>query len=152
MNNLNLEEMGQRGEVFRLYITSDQDNDKVRGYRRLVAAAAFGHIEEVKKLIWGHNISPEQGPLPLIAAAPGFSTPILAAIGGPSLDVMKLIVSHPDFDPTMGYMYQTYAEVAEKRRGPHWEEESRVLKNAAGNYRPMDNAMEWFRDDPYYEC
>ncbi|KAJ4203087.1 hypothetical protein NW759_015195 [Fusarium solani] len=94
----------------------------------LVAAAAFGHYGVADRLISEKKVNPD----PYVAAVgletkEEFSTPILAAIGGPNQRVIRLLLSNESFDPTRGFRGKSYAAIAIQRRGPHWQKESHLL-------------------------
>lgn len=63
------------------------------------------------------------------------ATPILAAIGKDHhLEVIKLLLGNPLFDPTRILRGETYSEIARRRAGPRWQEEEQLFKSAAEDY------------------
>ncbi len=75
-------------------------------------------------------------PDPPFSVSNDHSSPILAAIGGENIKVVKLLVdqSMDRFDPTRRFKGETYYEIARKRRGPNWIEEEQILKDAYDSY------------------
>ncbi|KAM6534445.1 hypothetical protein FALCPG4_004082 [Fusarium falciforme] len=138
IETLSFEEMDLRGEIFRLYMMDAfPKKGNMGGAAGLVAAAAFGHLGTVQCFIFLQAFDPD--PLPCAAletysVRPEFSTPILAAIGSSDLGVLRVLIAHPDFNPTMGFNGLAYAEIAESRQGVNWREESRILRAACIDY------------------
>ena len=100
----------------------------------MIAAARGGHDDVLDILIaMGY---PEQDPDPLESSKykAGYNTPMLAAIGGGNTQVVKLLLSQPEFDPTRRvYRDYTYYELAKQRQGSNWQEEFEILKEAYDN-------------------
>jgi hypothetical protein len=124
MDTLNEVELHQRGAIFAWYSVGTVMDDMAT----LVAAAAFGHYGVADRLISEKKVNPD----PYVAAVgletkEEFSTPILAAIGGPNQRVIRLLLSNESFDPTRGFRGKSYAAIAIQRRGPHWQKESHLL-------------------------
>lgn len=136
MSGLEIQEMHQRGAIFQVYLLQSLSMWQFGLYARLVAAAAFGHSEEVKHLIFDQKLNPDQTPLEEPLAVADYSTPILAAIGVSNAEVVRLLVFHPEFDPTRIIRGETYAQIAKRRRGIHREEEIEILLSAFREYKP----------------
>ena len=101
----------------------------------ILAAARGGHDFVLEIMI--AIARPESDPDPLRSDnyKPAFSTPMLAAIGRGNLEVIKLLLSQPGFDPTRRlYKGLTYYELAKERQGSNWQEEYEILKEAFDNY------------------
>lgn len=63
-----------------------------------------------------------------------FSTPMLAAIGQKNVKVIEVLLKQKGFNPTRQFRGMTYYEIAEKRRGPAWKDEVRILQQAYDDY------------------
>lgn len=100
----------------------------------LVNAARGGHsfVVELLLALGGANPDPLR-PVPGLPAEHG--TPMLAAIGGENIEVIKLLLNASNFDPTRRYKGQTYYEIARRREGPMWKEEEHLLKNAYDEFK-----------------
>lgn len=130
-DTLDVADLTHRGWVLYKYFAGQDINDN----EKLVAAAAFGHHELVSELIYICNADPDPDALPASQVLSEFSRPILAAIGGPNLEVLRLIAEHPRFDPTRLFCGETYAEISKRRRGIRWREESHILSSAYRDYK-----------------
>lgn len=100
----------------------------------VLAAARGGHDFVLGILI--AIARPESDPEPLRSGdhKPAFSTPMLAAIGRGNLEVIKLLLNQPGFDPTRRlYKGLTYYELAKERQSSNWQEEYDILKEAYDN-------------------
>ncbi|KAL2074682.1 hypothetical protein VTL71DRAFT_8461 [Oculimacula yallundae] len=102
--------------------------------RTLYNAARGGHDNVINLLFALGKFSPDP---PALDGVPiDQATPILAAIGKENhLEVIKLILGHSGFDPTRRIKGETYYEVAKRRAGPYWQEETELLKSAFGSYK-----------------
>lgn len=100
----------------------------------LVNAARGGHslIVELLLALGGANPDPLR---PVSGLQPEYATPMLAAIGGENIEVVKLLLNAADFDPTRRYKGETYYEIARRREGPMWKEEEHILKNAYDEHK-----------------
>ncbi|PGH08812.1 40S ribosomal protein S12 [Polytolypa hystricis UAMH7299] len=101
----------------------------------MIAAAKGGH-DEVLGILLGMG-DPEPDPLPLQTGnhKPGYNTPMLAAIGRGNLEVIRLLLNQPLFDPTRRFHHgRTYYEISRERRGDSWGQEYDLLKEAYDNY------------------
>lgn len=102
----------------------------------VIAAARGGH-ETILGLILA-IAQPEQDPEPLRSGdhKPGYTTPMLAAIGRGNIAVINLLLDQPGFDPTRRlYKGLTYFELAKERQSSEWQEEYDVLKEAYDDYK-----------------
>lgn len=101
----------------------------------VLAAARGGHDFVLGILI--AIARPESDPDPLRSGdyKPAFSTPMLAAIGRGNLEVIKLLLNQPGFDPTRRlYKGLTYYELAKERQSCNWQEEYDILKETYDRY------------------
>ena len=101
----------------------------------VLAAARGGHDFVLGILI--AIARPESDPDPLRSGdyKPAFSTPMLAAIGRGNLEVIKLLLNQPGFDPTRRlYKGLAYYEIAKERQSSNWQEEYDILKEAYDHY------------------
>jgi hypothetical protein len=108
----------------------------VNDAQTLYFAARGGH-EAVMNLLFALGDFDPDPP-----ALDGFSleqaTPILAAIGKDNhLEVIKLLLGMPRFDPTRGLRGETYSQIAKRRAGPKWQEEEQLFKDAYDEYRKI---------------
>ena len=104
----------------------------------MLAAARGGHDDVLEILIAiGRPTSPDPEPLVSSEYRAGHNTPMLAAIGGGNVKVIKLLLGQPRFDPTRRiYRNYSYYELAKQRQSSNWHEEYDVLKEA---YDSHDN-------------
>ncbi|KAI9740646.1 MAG: Set3 complex subunit with deacetylase activity, meiotic-specific repressor of sporulation proteins [Claussenomyces sp. TS43310] len=110
----------------------------------LVNAARGGHEDVLQLLMALGDANPD--PKPLSHKDPEYATPILAAIGGDNIGVVKLLLGKIEdgkFDPTRKYNGRAYFEIARERAGPHWQEEERVLKEEFEKYDPSTHRGEF---------
>jgi ankyrin repeat protein len=130
---------GDQGTVFRI-----MDAISVNGLddpESLVAAARGGHYDVLQLLLALGSMNRDPDPLP--HKDPEHATPILAAIGGDNIEVIRLLLGSPDdggFDPTRKYDGRTYLEIAKERAGPYWQEECRILREASEKYKPSSSS------------
>lgn len=102
----------------------------------MLAAARGGH-DDVLEILIAIGKPPEPDPEPLVSSEykPEYNTPMLAAIGGGNVKVIKLLLGQPKFNPTRRmYRGYTYYELAKQRQSSNWQEEYDVLKEAYDNY------------------
>ncbi|KAI9048973.1 hypothetical protein LZ554_006822 [Drepanopeziza brunnea f. sp. 'monogermtubi'] len=114
-------------------------NDNIDDARTLYNAARGGHDGAINLLFALGSFSSD--PPELDGVPPDQCTPILAAIGKDShLEVIKLFLGRPDFDPTRLINGETYHEIAKRRNGPYWQEEEQLLKEAFIAYKKSHKA------------
>ena len=102
----------------------------------VLAAARGGHDVVLGLLLAIGNVDPDPEPLRSGEYKPAYSTPMLAAIGRGSINVIKLLLGQPGFDPTRRlFRGLTYYEIAKERQGSEWEEEYEMLKEAHDDYK-----------------
>lgn len=68
-----------------------------------------------------------------------YSTPILASIGQKNIRVIEVLLKQKGFNPTRRFQGAAYYELAERRRGPVWQEEVHILKQAYDEYIASSN-------------
>ncbi|EGE02432.1 hypothetical protein TEQG_08607 [Trichophyton equinum CBS 127.97] len=101
----------------------------------LIAAAKGGHDEVLGLLLGMGNPDPDPEPLTNGNHRAGHDTPMLAAIGRGNIDVIKLLLDQPGFNPTRtDHKNRRFFELAEERRGDNWELERDLLKEAYDEY------------------
>lgn len=103
----------------------------------LVVAARGGHDEVVGLLLGIGDLDPD--PPALKSKDSEHATPMLAAIGSDNINIIEMLLGKIDegrFDPTRRWNGKTYYEIARERKGPLWEEEARILKDAYDKYVP----------------
>ncbi|KAK7937957.1 histone deacetylase complex subunit (Hos4) [Apiospora aurea] len=98
----------------------------------LVAAARGGHNYVMELLLSLGGANPDPAPVKHLPTE--YSTPMLASIGGESIEVVQCLLSQTLFNPTRRFKGETYYEIARRRKGPLWEVEERILKEAYGDY------------------
>ena len=102
----------------------------------ILAAAQGGHDEVLGLMLAMGDPEADPPPLRLGNLKPGYTTPMLAAIGGGNLKVLDLLVHQPGFDPTRRiHKNLTYYELAKERQGLEWQEEYDLLKGAYDQYK-----------------
>ncbi|KAG7121896.1 Protein HOS4 like protein [Verticillium longisporum] len=99
----------------------------------MVAAARGGHSVVMELLLALGGANPD--PAPVSSLPSEFATPMLAAIGQENIDVLKLLLSQANFDPTRKYRGSYYYQIAQQRQGTNWKEEEEILKNAFDAYK-----------------
>ena len=102
----------------------------------MLAAARGGH-DDVLEILIAIGRPPEPDPEPLASSQyrAGHNTPMLAAIGGGNVKVIRLLLGQPRFNPTRRiYRNYTYYELAKQRQSSNWHEEYDALKEAYDNY------------------
>ncbi|KAM0334208.1 hypothetical protein ACHAQA_001229 [Verticillium albo-atrum] len=99
----------------------------------MVAAARGGHSVVMELLLALGGANPD--PAPVQSLPSEFATPMLAAIGQENIDVLKLLLSQANFDPTRKYRGTHYYQIAQQRQGTNWKEEEEILKNAFDAYK-----------------
>ncbi len=103
----------------------------------MLAAARGGHDEALNLMLATATIDPDPEPLRSGDHKPGYSTPMLAAIGRGNTKSIELLLAQPGFDPTRRlYREMTYYELAKDRQGSDWEKEYDILKSAFDSYKP----------------
>lgn len=107
----------------------------VAGNESVLAASRGGHELVVELLIAIGKPDPDPDPIRSPDYMPAYSTPMLAAIGRGNVEVLKLLLNQPGFDPTRRlYRNLAYHELAKERKSTVWQEEYRILKEAYDNY------------------
>ena len=102
----------------------------------ILAAAQGGHDEVLGLMLAMGDPEPDPPPLRSGSFKAGYTTPMLAAIGGGNLKVLELLVHQPGFDPTRRiHKNLTYYELAKERQGSGWEEEYGLLKDAHEQFK-----------------
>ena len=92
-----------------------------------VNAARNGH-HEVLSLLLGFGAQADPSAPDLLARA---ETPMLAAIGRGNLEVIKLLLAQPKFVASrLTLDDKSYHDIAEKRKGPDWQKEAKILRKA----------------------
>ncbi|KAH6633692.1 hypothetical protein C7974DRAFT_423990 [Boeremia exigua] len=93
-----------------------------------VAAARGGHYDILSILLAsGLKADPDPSKHP--------ETPMTVAIGRGHIKIVTLLLEQDNFNPTRRNKEgKTYWEIAEERRGPRWEEERDMLKQASDDY------------------
>lgn len=101
----------------------------------MIAAARGGH-DEVLSLMLGMGFAdPDPDPVTSPGLKSGYNTPMLAAIGRGNMEVIKLLLDQPGFNPTRRlFRDYTYFELARDRKGDNWEDEYDALKAAYDYY------------------
>ena len=107
--------------------------------KALIIAAKAGHHEVINFMFAMGSFNPD--PEPLENMPEESSTPILAAIGRENLQVIELLLSQSNFDPTRLVNGQTYYEIAKKRGGHIWKDEEAVLKKAFEKYKESHQTL-----------
>lgn len=107
----------------------------VAGNESVLAASRGGHELVVELLIAIGKPDPDPDPIRSSDFVPAYSTPMLAAIGRGNVEVLKLLLNQPGFDPTRRlYRNLAYHELAKERKSTVWQEEYRILKDAYDNH------------------
>ncbi|ODM23843.1 hypothetical protein SI65_01433 [Aspergillus cristatus] len=101
----------------------------------MIAAAKGGH-DEVLSLMLGMGFAdPDPNPVTSSGQKSGYNTPMLAAIGRGNLEVIKLLLDQPGFNPTRRlFRDSTYFDLSRERKGENWEDEYELLRDAYDEY------------------
>jgi len=101
----------------------------------MIAAAKGGH-DEVLSLMLGMGFAdPDPNPVTSTGQKSGYNTPMLAAIGRGNLEVIKLLLDQPGFNPTRRlFRDSTYFDLSRERKGENWEDEYELLRDAYDEY------------------
>lgn len=93
-----------------------------------VAASRGGHYD-ILSILLASGLKADPDP------SKHSETPMLVAIGRGHTKIVKLLLEQDDFNPTRRNREgKTYWEISEDRRGPKWEQERDMLKNAYDYY------------------
>ena len=114
-----------------------------------IAAAKGGHDEVLSLLLGMGDAEADPDPVKGSVQKAGYNTPMLAAIGRGNLEVIKLLLSQPRFNPTRRLYYdRTYYELSRDRKGEDWEVEHDLLKDAYDNYTKAKKMRKAEAPDP----
>lgn len=101
--------------------------------KTLWLSARGGHSDTMEFQLAMGKFDPD--PSPLEDGEAGKDTPFLVAIGRSShTSVLKLLLAH-GVDPTRLNNNETYYEIARNRKGPNWQEETAILKEAYDKWK-----------------
>lgn len=93
-----------------------------------VAASRGGHYD-ILSILLASGLKPDPDP------SKHSETPMLVAIGRGHLKIVNLLLEQDNFNPTRRNREgKTYWEISEERRGPKWEQERDILKQAYDVY------------------
>ncbi|KAF5004749.1 hypothetical protein FDECE_8739 [Fusarium decemcellulare] len=101
----------------------------------MVIAALGGHVSVLK---WLLERSANPDPAPIRDEDQFLAAPMLIAIGGSNLDIIKMLLnfSHSGRFGSIGTVSgMSYSEIARQRKGPNWEAEVQLLEMAG--VRPL---------------
>ncbi|KAF2738858.1 hypothetical protein EJ04DRAFT_509395 [Polyplosphaeria fusca] len=94
-----------------------------------VAASRGGHYD-ILSILLASGLKADPDP------SKHSETPMLVAIGRGHLKIVNLLLEQDNFDPTRRNRDgKTYHEISEERRGPKWEQERDILKQALNAFR-----------------
>ncbi|KAF1958237.1 hypothetical protein CC80DRAFT_490843 [Byssothecium circinans] len=94
-----------------------------------VAASRGGHYD-ILSILLASGLKADPDP------SKHSETPMLVAIGRGHLKIVHLLLEQDNFDPTRRNKEgKAYYEISEDRRGPKWEQERDVLKNAYDTFK-----------------
>ncbi|KAF2114406.1 hypothetical protein BDV96DRAFT_576711 [Lophiotrema nucula] len=94
-----------------------------------VAASRGGHYD-ILSILLASGLKADPDP------SKHSETPMLVAIGRGHLKIVNLLLNQENFDPTRRNRDgKTYFEISENRKGPKWEQERDILKNAYNTFR-----------------
>ena len=109
----------------------------------VLIAARAGHEQLLNLLLAIGQTEPDPDPLQSSSYTEGRNTPMLAAIGRGNVEIVRLLLSKPGFDPTRRlHRGLAYYELAKDRKGDSWEEEYKILKEAYDNFIPQSSPRE----------
>ena len=111
------------------------------GDPKIMVAAARGGHEPVIQLLLGLGDA-QADPDPLVSEPSEFATPILATIGQGNINVLELLLNQQGFNPTRRSKGETYYQIARHRKGPNWEKEEEILKDAYDAYNIKSTGRE----------
>lgn len=107
-----------------------------------VAAARGGHYDILSILLAsGLKADPDPSKHP--------ETPMTVAIGRGHIKIVTLLLEQDNFNPTRRNKEgKAYWEIAEERRGPRWEEERDMLKQASNDYSATHRSPRRAKKEP----
>ncbi|KAF9690997.1 hypothetical protein EKO04_011012 [Ascochyta lentis] len=107
-----------------------------------VAAARGGHYDILSILLAsGLKADPDPSKHP--------ETPMTVAIGRGHIKIVSLLLEQDNFNPTRRNKEgKTYWEIAEERRGPKWEQERDMLKQASDEYSATHRSPRRTKKEP----
>lgn len=107
-----------------------------------VAAARGGHYDILSILLAsGLKADPDPSKHP--------ETPMTVAIGRGHIKIVTLLLEQDNFNPTRRNKEgKAYWEIAEERRGPRWEEERDMLKQASNDYSTTHRSPRRAKKEP----
>ncbi|KAG8534213.1 uncharacterized protein KY384_001057 [Bacidia gigantensis] len=101
----------------------------------VLAAVKGGHFDILNLMVAMASPDPDPEPLYSPDHRQGFNTPMLAAIGRGSPDIVQLLSNQSGFNPTRRmFKGLSYSELAKERKGEAWEDEVVILENAIQDY------------------
>lgn len=106
-----------------------------------VAASRGGHYDILSVLL-ATGLKADLDP------AKHTDTPLVVAIGKGHLNIVKMLLGLEGFNPTRRNREgKTYYQVSEERKGPHWQEEYHILKEAYNQYQKTHYSPKRSRKD-----
>lgn len=107
-----------------------------------VAASRGGHYD-ILSILLASGLKPDPDP------SKHSETPMLVAIGRGHLKIVRLLLEQDNFNPTRRNRDgKTYWEISEERRGPKWEQEVDILKQAYDAYSTTRKSPKRVKKEP----
>ncbi|KAF2449942.1 hypothetical protein P171DRAFT_428062 [Karstenula rhodostoma CBS 690.94] len=107
-----------------------------------VAASRGGHYD-ILSILLASGLKPDPDP------SKHSETPMLVAIGRGHLKIVNLLLEQDTFNPTRRNREgKTYWEISEERRGPKWEQERDILKQAYEFYSTTRKSPKRVKKEP----
>lgn len=107
-----------------------------------VAASRGGHYD-ILSILLASGLKPDPDP------SKHSETPMLVAIGRGHLKIVTLLLEQDNFNPTRRNRDgKTYWEISEERRGPKWEQERDILKQAYDLYSTTRKSPKRVKKEP----
>ncbi|KAF2009266.1 ankyrin [Aaosphaeria arxii CBS 175.79] len=128
-NEYNLETLIEKSGDGDMAAVGELLNSNIRPNIACGVAASRGGYDEVLSILLASGLKPDPDP------SKHTDTPMLVAIGRGHMKVIQLLLNQDLFNPTRRNRDgKTYYEISEERRGPKWELERDLLKDAYDTY------------------
>ncbi|KAH7135663.1 hypothetical protein B0J11DRAFT_398378, partial [Dendryphion nanum] len=128
-NEYNLETLIEKAGSGDIAAVGELINSNIKPNIACGVAASRGGYDEILSILLASGLKPDPDP------SKHTETPMVVAIGRNNLEVIKLLLAQDTFNPTRRNREgQTYWEISEEKRGPKWEQERELLKNAYDEY------------------
>ncbi|KAF2745273.1 hypothetical protein M011DRAFT_495731 [Sporormia fimetaria CBS 119925] len=128
-NEYNIETLIERAGVGDMAAVGELLNSNIKPNIACGVAASRGGHYDILSILLASGLKADPDP------AKHTDTPMSVAIGRGHLKVVKLLLEQESFNPTRRNREgKTYFELSDERKGPKWEQEREILKDAYDEY------------------